>query len=272
MLRRSLLLAAAACAATALPGSSFAQGLIWNLPPDGTQVRYEGTYSQVQFRPGTVEGDLTIEWIRHLTVKSVGTEMAEYQGETVQARWLEFKVINGVSKDGALEPGPAGLRIYKVLVPESKVTHRTVDADGIQFAFLPIIKGYRKFGEAEPTALKSPGLQIYPTISLLMHYREVAEEAGATDKPQLPAGGDSVQKLTGTFTTESPTHRTTNEAVMWYGPEIPFGLGAWTVKQTIEEKGSSEPRSNFKPISEATETMTMVGEPQTGAESELMVP
>ena len=30
-----------------------AQGLIWNLPEDGTQVRYEGTYVQEISRPNS---------------------------------------------------------------------------------------------------------------------------------------------------------------------------------------------------------------------------
>lgn len=253
-------------------GPAHAQGLIRNLPADGTSVRYEGTYSQTQFRPNSATGDVTIDWIRHLTIKSVGSEMVEWNGETVPARWIEIKVVTGMSKDGALEPGPTGNRIYKVLVPESKVIDKTADGEGILVSYLPIVKGYKKFGDGPVTEINAPGLQVYPTISLLMHYRELIEDEAAADPPQVTVGSDSLKKFSAQMIMESRTNRSTNDATIWSSPDVPFGLAAWTVKMVREEKASNEPRSAFQPVSEATEQMTLVGEPETGAESEIMTP
>ena len=72
-----------------------AQGLIWKLPADGTWIRYEGTYQQIETRSNTGGTDLTIQWIQHLTIKSVGALEAEFEGKTVPCRWLEFKVQTG---------------------------------------------------------------------------------------------------------------------------------------------------------------------------------
>ena len=44
-----------------------AQGLIWKLPPDGTWVRYEGTYRQIEFRPESAEGNLEIQLVFRFT-------------------------------------------------------------------------------------------------------------------------------------------------------------------------------------------------------------
>ena len=57
-----------------------AQGLIWKLPADGTWIRYEGTYQQIETRSNTGGTDLTIQWIQHLTVKSVGQQEADFEG------------------------------------------------------------------------------------------------------------------------------------------------------------------------------------------------
>ncbi|HLQ44301.1 MAG TPA: hypothetical protein VK137_06205, partial [Planctomycetaceae bacterium] len=65
-----------------------AQGLIWKLPEDGAWVRYEGTYKQIETRASTGQADLEIEWIQHLTIKSVGQVEAEFEGQTVPCRWL----------------------------------------------------------------------------------------------------------------------------------------------------------------------------------------
>ncbi len=58
-----------------------AQGLVLRLPPDGTWVRYEGTFGQTEIRPDTATGKLEIPpWAEHVTIKSVGSEEAEFRG------------------------------------------------------------------------------------------------------------------------------------------------------------------------------------------------
>ena len=123
MFRSTALFAALVC--LSLSQSVSAQGLIWNLPEDGSLVHYEGTYRQVEAQPGSSEGNLEMEWIRHLTIKSVGKEDAEYRGQTVPCRWIEFKLQTGRVKDGLIATGTVGERIYKVLVPESAIIGQT---------------------------------------------------------------------------------------------------------------------------------------------------
>ena len=78
-----------------------AQGVVCQLPPDGTWVRFEGTYTQSEIRPDSAEGKLDISpWIEKVWIKSVGAEMAEYRGELTACRWIEIKIDRGREKDG----------------------------------------------------------------------------------------------------------------------------------------------------------------------------
>ena len=79
-----------------------------------------------------------------------------------------------------------------------------------------------------------------------------------------------MKKLRATRRIESPTTRTLNEAELWRceGDTIPFGLAGWTVKTTLERKGSSQPRSAFKAATQTTVEMT-AHEWGGGAKSEL---
>ena len=110
-----------------------AQGLILQLPPDGTWVRYEGTYTQTEIRPDTALGKLEIPpWVEHVTIKSVGSEMADYRGASVPCRWIEIKVERGRESEGAIAVGKTGLEIYKVLIPEASVTENPVVEEGVR--------------------------------------------------------------------------------------------------------------------------------------------
>lgn len=231
-----------------------AQGLIWNLPEDGTWIRYEGTYKQVNFRPDSSEGDLTFEWLRHVTIKSVGTEAAEYQGESVPCRWVEIKVVTGTPAAG-IDPGPAGTRIYKVLIPEKAVIGKLTDEKGIPVSFLPIIKGYRKLGVKEEEPLKSLSLEIYPLISPLRHYRQLQAASEQAEDPQVGLPSVAARRYTATDTLENPTDRTLHDAVLWRSADVPFGLARWTVKIAHEKKAPEETRDAFKPVSEVTVEM-----------------
>jgi hypothetical protein len=232
-----------------------AQGLIWKLPQDGTWVEFEGKYSQTDFRPNSPDGDLQpVPWTRRLRISSVGQQMAEFNGKMELCRWIELEVQTGRSEGGVINTGPAGARIYKVLIPESKIIDSTADVNGIPISMIPIVKGYRKVGDGDtkpiPLNNKSGVLQIFPVISLLRHYKTLEslsdqpEDAGI-DIPDITARRYRSQK-----TMESPTSRSTHTAVLWRSPGMPFGLARWTVKILREEKGSTEPRSAFKRVSE----------------------
>lgn len=279
MKRRTRGMAVLALGAWCLVGAPFgagtqsacAQGLIWSLPDDGAWVRYEGTYKQVELRPGSVEGNIEPEpWIRKLWIKSVGRETAEYHGQTVPCRWIEIKVVTGRPQEGAIDSGPAGTRIYKVLVPELEITGQLADARGIPVSFLPIVKGYRKFGESEVEAISADVLQVYPLISLVMHYKTLEPEGTAED-PRIPLGPLSATRQRGAWQMESPVSRTKNEATLWRSVDVPFGLAKWSVKLSREAKDSLDPRSAFQPVTEVTVEMS-AHETGNNALSELAVP
>ena len=223
--------------------SASAQSLLFNLPDDGTMVEYEGKLVQ-----STGPDDpKPLEWACELTIKSVGTEEAEFEGKAQPCRWIEIKTITGKAGAAGINPGPVGARIYKVLVPESKVIAEWQDADGIPNEVLPIVKGFRRLGEEEVKPIMEPGLRFYPVITLLTSYRE-PEVVASSDVPETLLQGQTVnaKRMKGKLVMESQKVRSTNEADYWVSEEVPFGLARWLVTVSTEEKDSTAPVSEFK--------------------------
>ena len=251
--------------------SASAQGIIWNLPEDGSLVHYEGEYHQREVQPGSI--DLEMKWNRRLTIKSVGKEDAEYRGQTVPCRWIEMKLQTGRPDEqtATIATGTVGERIYKVLVPESAVIGQTRDSEGLPVTYLPIVRGYRKINtkDATPKEITSKVLQIYPIISLVRHYRRMTR--GNVPESVL-VGQEKVDttKRTGKFVQESRNDRVTHESSLYLSESVPFGLAKWSVKITQEAKGEVEPRSEFQFVSEITVDMT-ARRIEGNARSELVV-
>jgi hypothetical protein len=267
----------AALVALGFGASARAQGLILNLPKDGAWVRFEGTVKQVEFRPEAPEGDISMEWIQHLTIKSVGREEAVYNGKKAPCRWVEIKILTGKPSESGVETGPVGERIYKLLIPEVRVVGTIADTEKIPFSFLDIVKGYRKVaGNVTPIPLAPGGegaFQVYPLVGPLMHF-DTIEPAGGDEQVQVPGGAIKAKKFKARRVIESPTVRTTCEAeFLRCDPEaIPFALAKWTTKTTIERKDSSAARTTaFKPATQVNVEMS-AHEWGTGAKSEITSP
>ncbi|MFO1094794.1 MAG: hypothetical protein U0992_16040 [Planctomycetaceae bacterium] len=264
------------CAAALWNGAdALAQGLVWNLPDDGTWVRYEGTYQQVIRRPQSTEGDLTLEWQRNLEIKSVGREDAthdlDHDGKSVTepCRWLEFKVVTGKIVEGIPDAGPGATVIYKVLVPESAIDGKLVDDEGILKSYIPVVKGFRKLGDEPAQALTNEVLQVYPNLSLLRHYREL-ETAAASQTAQAPKIGEVTGSLLrGQMAMETGTQRSKNQSEFLRSPQMPFGLVSWKATTVTEQKNLVAPRSQFQESMTLTEQLTAV-DSGAGAESELV--
>jgi hypothetical protein len=238
--------------------SATAQGLILNLPKkDGAWVRFEGTVKQVEFRPDAAEGDITLDWIQQLTIKSVGAETAAFRGKQVPCRWIEIKIVTGKASESGIEAGPVGERIYKVLVPEERVVGQLADGDKIPFSFLDVIKGFRKTG-GQVTPVPPGGLQVFPLIAPVMHYEAVEVAGGENEEIPLPGGAVKTKKFKAKRTIESSTERSVNEAEIWRGDgnTVPFGLVRWTTKTLLERKDSTSPRQGYKPLTQTTVEMT----------------
>lgn len=256
------------CLSVAAPAD--AQGLIWKLPADGTWIRYEGTYQQIETRSNTGGTDLTIQWIQHLTIKSVGQQEAEFEGKTVPCRWLEFKVQTGKKSEAGINPGPVGAAIYKVLVPEHRVIGKLADDETIPVSFLPIVKGYRKDGEKPVEEMTGSVFQIFPKVALIRHYNTL-EKDGEPESLDLGIGSVTAQKWKGKHEAENLQNHTVHEAELWRSDEVPFGLAQWNVKLSMERKGSNEPRSAFKQESQTLVEMKAL-ETGTDAKSEIETP
>lgn len=256
-----------------ISSSARAQGILWKLPEgEKAWCQYEGTYKQTVRRPNSTEGDLVLEWVRHLTIKSLSQEDADYKGQTVPCRWIEIKLLTGHVNEGIVDAGPGGNRIYKLLVPVSEirgtVTEPLKGNREMFISYIPIVKGYRKIGDEPAVAIEGTVFDLYPMVSYLRHFREL-ESLGDDEVVQTPFKDLTGKLQKGIVATETPTLRTTTEAEMYRADESPFGLAKWTAKITTETKQSTAARTTFVPSMEIIETMalTTVGD---DAESELV--
>ena len=246
-----------------------AQGLIWSLPEDGTEVVYQGTMTQADARPDGEEAEMT--WDVLLAVRSVGSKQVEYGGATVPARWLEFELRTGTATERGIDAGPVGTRIYKVLVPESAVRGKPADDRGLPVAFLPIVEGYAKVGDRPPTPIASGVFQPYPTLSLLMNYKPNELTAGGEDEVTVPAGTFAATTYEAKATLESREGRTENVATLLVSPAMPFGPVKWTATVTRQTKDPNQPRDAYAPASRI-ESQMEAREIRTGVKSALQTP
>ncbi len=268
---RGFLITAFAGIAGLVGSVAFGQGVVCQLPADGTWVRFEGTYSQVEIRPETAAGKIEIEpWSEHVTIKSVGSEVADYHDESVACRWIEIKIERGRVKDGKIDTGLTGLEIYKVLIPETTVIADNVDASGVPVSFLPLVKGYRKVGKANPKQLTEPALQLYPLGILVGYFRELSVVAEDIDA-EVGVGALKSKQLKGEITIERPNSRTVQDSTIWKSDEIAFGVARWSAKLTRQTKDARASRDDFKTVSEVKIEM-LAQETGTDAKSELSVP
>lgn len=256
-----------------LAGQAAAQGLIWSLPEDGHFVRYEGTYTQLVRRPDSTQGNLTLQWRRYLTIKSVGREEAEYQGQMQPCRWVEIKSETGKTSEGVLDAGPGGIRMYKILVPESAIRGSIYEPVGdgreIFAAFIPVVKGYRRIGDEPAQEIETGVFQLYPVISLLRHYRDLSA-SGTPSNINVPAGDFEATPFQGKLVMETRSLRSTNTCEMLRSPTLPFGVVKWTAKTVEEYKGTTDLRSEFKEFVTLTEEMQAVSIGD-GAESDFLM-
>lgn len=248
-------------------GPLFAQGLIWELPPDGSWVRFEGTYEKEMPGPDSNDLNVKLKWTRHIVISSVGTEMAEFEGAQTACRWLEFKCITGKETESGVAPGVSGPRIYKVLVPEKSIDGQIIDKNKIPVTFIPVIRGYRKVGDRPVEPLKTNVLRFYPMITMLGHYTKWESE-GEPATIEIPTGAVSAREYKGSIQSESTTTRSKNEGTLWRTDKIPFGVAKWAVVITRDTKGGTQPRTEFKMTSRIQVAMS-AHEVGTNAESEL---
>lgn len=267
----------------ATPRPAAAQGLLWKLPKDqeNFSVLYYGTFTQKDISTGNAGvAAEPIVWHREIIVKSLKREDGYYQGKKVPCRWVEFSVRTG-KFDEEIDTGPAGKRVYKILVPESTIVGETKDPDTIFVSMIPVatdmngkIMGVKKIGNANPVRMKNAVLHIYPLLSLLHHYRTRASAPGenAITVAGQQVAPDGYKKYTSQRTIESRSRQSENKATMYFANNVPTGLAKWDVTVSHKTKNSSQPRSAFAPTFEFTESMTARTITQGNAQSELPEP
>lgn len=230
-----------------------AQGLVWNLPPDGTEVVYGGTMTQTE--PAASGQESVMTWDRQLIIRSVGTQQVAIDGKQVPARWIEFELKTGQRTEQGIMTGPAGTRIYRLLVAESAITGKAADERGIPNAFLPIIEGYEKIGEQPPRTLESGAFEAYPVLALIMNYKANELKAAGEEPVEAPAGQFTATKYVGETTIESRSTRAANQATMFVSPDMPFGLVKWEATTTHSTKDPNQPRDAFTVATVVTTNM-----------------
>ena len=254
--------------------SASAQGLVWSLPADGTWVKYAGTYKQKQERPGNPNGPLELEWIVNLTIQSVGEAMADIDGVSTQCRWLEFKLVNGkpgaggVEAGAAIDPGPHGTRIYKVLVPVDKINGKLVDAQNLPVTYLPIVSGFKKIGSRPVEPIEEKVLQVYPVLTLFANYLDLAPNGDVVDVELKGYGSVKAKQMTGSLKLQSPTNRSVNTGDIWLSDEVPFGWAKSTVKVVREQKSQNAEEAEYAADAEIDVELSAV-EKGEGAKSDL---
>jgi hypothetical protein len=275
------LCAAAPCAA---------QGLLWSLPPDGAWVQYQGDYTQLVYRPNSTEGDLTLSWRRNLTIKSVGALDVTIEGEVtpIPCRWIEIKVETGQIVEGVIDAGPGGVRIYKLLVREDAIqgqVNRPHGEEGSIFnSYIPLVQGttmqdgaavavgpgWRKTGDLPAERIEGEVFQLYPSVSLLRHYRDLAAQGNAQQVNTPSLGNVSATEYSASMEMETSGHRSTNTAEMFRSDDVPFGLLRWTATTVTEKKVTVLPRDMFEETVQISEEMNLIEAATEGAETELV--
>lgn len=261
-----------------------AQGLLRSLPEAGVWVRYEGEYRETEFRPNDPTGDLELVWDRHLTIKCLERGvMAKFAGaadpdQPVACAWVELVVITGVTDEGLIDPGPAGKRIYKLLIPESRIASTKlteegipVDDQGILVNHIPIVEGWRKIGDSKAAQIQSQVFSLYPVVSLLQHYRTIEQQSDQPEDAEVTLPDVTATRHSAESIMESPENRSTSNATLWFSDSVPFGVARWKVDLLRESKNTVEERTAFQQVSRITVEMK-AAEKGNDAQSELATP
>ena len=267
-MRRLPALAAAAVVLTLGGVSARAGGLIWNVPAVGTEVRHEGSLTQVL--TDDTGQQVTTERRREIFVRALEEVEAEYDGSRVPAVWVEIVTVTGVRTERGIDPGPAGRVLYKFLTPRAAVAADFKDRDGIPRAFLPVLRGWRQAGDGEPTEL-GPAFRAYPAACLLTEFEPDEIIKVGEEDVTVPAGTYPGTLYRGKQVNESPRVRTTNDTDVIVSPDMPFGPAKWTVTLVRERKDANQPRDTFREVARTTVSME-AQEIRNDARGELPLP
>lgn len=195
-------------------GTAYADGLLYQLPEDGSWVSYDIKLSG-QFGDRQFEGQGT------LTMKSVG--QSTENGEP--CRWIEFR---SDTKFGERER----TSIYKLLIPEKFLKKGEAPLDHL-------VRGWRKFGDGEPEAVENAnGLRTIRSylVGPLPSVKKLDKEVVESKLGRLECDG-----LTGqteyTYTRGDNQSQVQAEYRTRLHKQAPFGVVSCQIKSTITRDG-----------------------------------
>src|SRR5262245_43319203 len=198
--------------AAALAQPALADGLIYKLPEDGAQVRYD-------LEIAITGQDIKIKG--SLSVSSVGkvTENGE------ECRWIEFKMIT--SNDGQDHVG-----ISKVLIPEKHLAKGKSAADNV-------VRGWLKEDNAEPFEIKD--LKAPQAVALRAFLAGPLKNAGELEKKEIDGklGKLECPGATGDVEIESDIGTITINLENRLHDKAPFGLVTAVWKFELKNNGQA---------------------------------
>jgi hypothetical protein len=204
--------------ATALAQAARADGLIYRLPEDGAQVRYDLEIA-VTGQDTRVKGSLT--------VSSVGK--ATENGD--DCRWIEFKMITS-------DNGQDHVIVSKVLVPEKHLGKGKSAADNV-------IRGWIKDENGEPFEIKD--LKAPQAVALRAYLAGPLKNAGELDKKEIDGklGKLECPGATGEMEIESEIGTITINHENRLHEKAPFGLVTAVWKFELKNNGQVAAAGTF---------------------------
>jgi hypothetical protein len=216
-MRRILLATVAAC--TLAPAVLPADGLIYQLPDDGTWAQYDLKFTMLR-------GDQRREATGTLRVASVGKASADGK----DGRWIEFRL------DLMLPDGNEQTIIAKVLVPEEQLVAGKTPIDHIA-------RGWIKLGnDREPEALNDDNRGPLPIFLAGPGTDHKALDAAKIENAKLgeiEAAGDS-----GTIEYQEQTRKLAAKYETRRHEKAPFGLVSMSIEVESEQNGQRAADTN----------------------------
>jgi hypothetical protein len=215
----SVILAATLCLANVTVVK--ADGLIHQLPKDGSWVRFDATGEGLA--PG---GEVAVTLKGTVTVKSVGMEVVD----GTLCRWIEIET----EIEGSRAGGPRGRQteVFKLLIPEKHLVPGQNPREHVLKAWKKDTKGNDR-----ELDLKGDDARAVASLDELLNGGLAKSEKRDGVEIKVPGGTFRCTHLKGTESSKSGDLDLAIEA--WLTDEVPFGVAAYRHSKTRKKEGQS---------------------------------
>ncbi len=215
----SVILAATLCLAHVR--AVIADGLIHQLPKDGSWVRFDATGEGLA--PG---GEVTVSLKGTVTVKSVGVE--EIDGTI--CRWIEIEAE--IEAGGARGPLGRQTEVFKLLIPEKHLVAGQNPRDHVLKAWKKDTKGTDR-----ELDLKGNDARAVQSLDELLNGGLAKSEKSDGVEIKVPGGSFRCTHLNGTELSKAGDIDLAIES--WLTDEVPFGVAAYRHSKMRKKEGQS---------------------------------